>query len=127
MQDEKLLERQQRPADKVCPENVQAIVSKILEVLDGRGMDVVRIFSKSNVPVAEVLMGFMDRQPDNSEVDDFLWRIRMGHMRQEELMINEVQAVIVRLHAKRKAVADYDQTIATQQLLWRLDSQAALL
>ena len=42
-------------------------------------------------------------------------------------MMNGVQAVIVRLHAKRKAVADCDQTIATQQLLWRLDSQAALL
>ena len=127
MQDEKLLERQQRPADKVCPENIQAIVNKILEVLDGRGMDVMQIFSKSNVPVAEVLMGFMDRQPDKSEVEDFLWRIRIGHMNQNELMMNGVQAVIVRLHAKRKAVADCDQTIATQQLLWHLDSQAALL
>ena len=41
--------------------------------------------------------------------------------------MNEVQAVIVRLHAQRKAVADCDQTIATQQLLWSLDGQAALL
>ena len=48
-------------------------------------------------------------------------------MNQEELMMNGVQAVIVRLHAKRKAVADCDQTIATQQLVCRLYSQAALL
>ena len=48
-------------------------------------------------------------------------------MNQEEFMINGVQTVIVRLHTKRKAVADCDQTIAVQQLLWRLDSQAALL
>ena len=48
-------------------------------------------------------------------------------MMQEEVMIDGVQAVIVRLHTKRKAVVDCDQTIATQQLLWRLDRQAALL
>ena len=127
MQDEKLLERQQSTADKVCPENVQAIVSEILEVPDGRGMDIMQILEKSNVPVAEVLMGFIDRQPDNSEVEDFLWRIRVAHTCKEELMMKGVQAVIVRLHAKRKAVADCDQTIATQQLVCRLYSQAALL
>jgi len=48
-------------------------------------------------------------------------------MCKEELMMNGVQDVIVRLHAKRKAVADCDQTIATQQLVCRLYSQAALL
>ena len=78
-------------------------------------------------------MGFMDREPDNSEVDNFLWKIRIGH--ECELMIKgvlqfmmeSIKAVIVRLHAKRKTVAACDQTVATQQLRWRLDSQAALL
>ena len=42
-------------------------------------------------------------------------------------MMEATKAVIVRLHAKRKTVAACDQTVATQQLLWRLDSQAALL
>ena len=78
-------------------------------------------------------MGFMDREPDNSEVANFLWKIRIGHecafMKKGVLqfMMEAIKAVIVRLHAKRKAVAACDQTIATQQLMWRLDSQAALL
>ena len=42
-------------------------------------------------------------------------------------MMEAIKAVIVRLHAKRKTVAACDQTVATQQLLWRKDSQAALL
>ena len=42
-------------------------------------------------------------------------------------MMESIKAVIVRLHAKRKTVAACDQTVTTQQLLWRLDSQVALL
>ena len=78
-------------------------------------------------------MGFMDREPDKSEVESFLWKIRVGHECEVmmkgvlQFMMEAIKAVIVRLHAKRKTVAACEQTVATQQLLWRLDSQAALL
>ena len=97
-------------------------------------MECQRIFIReSNLSVADVLMGFMDRKPDPSEVMNFLWKIRIGHEVTFRLkgvpkfMMEAIEAVIVRLHAKRKTVAACDQTVATQQLLWRLDSQVALL
>ena len=106
---------------------------KSIEKVNEGSIDLERIFEKSNVPVAEILMGFMDREPDNSEVVNFLWKIRIGNeciVRLKgvpKFMMEAIKAVIVRLHAKRKTVAACDQTVATQQLLWRLDSQAALL